>query len=467
MRRHVNSLLAATLCLLGITAMARADDWPQWLGPKRDGIWREAGLLERIPDAGLQIRWRAPVRGGYAGPAVANRRVYVTDYRDDPSAPKTADAFQRITRRGAERVLCLDAATGKELWSHERPVAYTISYASGPRATPIIDDGRVYAIGGEGDLWCLDAATGKDVWSAKLPSGEHAPTPMWGFACHPLVEGDLLICQGGGDDPAGGHGVVTAFDKRTGAVRWTALASREPGYAPPMVYEVGGTRQLIVWHPEAVSALDPRTGRVLWTLPRGPARMGLTVATPRLIHDPQLCDVLFLSTFYEGAALLKIEGGEHPGARVLWARGGKGRNTDALHALFATPDIRDGRVYGVCASGELRCVDLRTGDRLWETAEATTYDAGPQKWATAFLVRLGQRSDRYLLANEHGDLLVSELTPTGYRGLGRAHVLKPSNTDAQRPVVWSHPACADRCVFWRNDNEMICVNFAAAPAERK
>ena len=195
--------------------------------------------------------------------------------------------------------------------------------------------------------------------------------------------------------------------------------------------------------------------------------MGLTVATPRLIRDPQLGDVLFLSTFYEGAALLKIESGERPSARVLWARGGKGRNTDALHALFATPDIRDGRVYGVCASGELRCVDLRTGDRLWETAEATTYDAGPQKWATAFLVRLGERSDRYLLANEHGDLLVGELTPTGYRGLGRAHVLEPSNTDAQRPVVWSHPACAGQCVFWRNDNELICVSFAAAPAEQK
>jgi len=467
--RSVSSVVATVLCVLAAAALAptvRADDWPQWLGPQRDGIWREAGLLDHIPERGLQIRWRAPVHGGYAGPAVVDGRVFVTDFRPDPDAPKTADAFQRITQRGTERVLCLDAGTGKQIWSHDRPVAYTMSYASGPRATPVVNEGRVYALGGEGDLWCLDAATGKEMWSARLSSDDHAPTPMWGFACHPLVEGDLLICQGGGDDPASGHGVVTAFDKRTGVKRWTALKSREPGYAPPMVYEVGGVRQLIVWHPEAVNGLDPLTGRLLWTVPRGPARMGLTIATPRLTHDPRLGDVLFLSTFYEGAAALKLEGGEHPSARLLWARGGKARKTDALHTLFATPDVRDGHVYGVCASGELRCVDLRTGDRIWETAEATTDDNGPQKWATAFLVRLGERSDRYLIANERGDLLVGELTPTGYHARGRTHVLEPTNTDPQRAVVWSHPACAGRSIFWRNDKELICVDFAAASPAR-
>jgi len=188
--------------------------------------------------------------------------------------------------------------------------------------------------------------------------------------------------------------------------------------------------------------------------------------TPRFDRDAQLGDLLYVATQYEGSLVLKLDSKE-PGASVLWRRVGKSdRKTDALHILFSTPAIRDGFIYGVDAYGELRCLNLKTGDRLWETFDATTYDAGQQKWASAFLIHLGDKGSRYLIANEHGDLILADLNPAGYHEVSRTHLLDPTNKDPGRPVLWSHPACADRCIFWRNDKELICATMGVS-ADRK
>jgi outer membrane protein assembly factor BamB len=448
--------LIALGLLVFLTLPARADDWPQWFGPRRDGVWREAALLAEFPAGGPAIRWRTPIRAGYAGPAVAGGRVYVTDRAVKPDAPKPPNPFKRITQPGTERVLCLDQATGKVLWTHEYDCDYTMSYSAGPRATPAVDGERVYTLGGEGDLICLDAASGRVIWSKRL-SSEDAPTPVWGFAGHPLIDGERLICLTSGRDPAAGLGVVTAFNKRTGATLWTALSAKEPGYAPPQIIQAGGTRQLIVWHTESLNGLDPETGKVYWTIPFGPARQGVTILTPRFDHDATWGDVLMVATQYEGSMVVKLDPRE-PKASILWKRAGKSdRKTDALHSLICSPVIRDGHIYGVDIMGELRCLDLANGDRLWASTRATTYDAGPQKWATAFLIPLGDAGRRFLIPNEHGDLILADLDPAGYHEVSRAHLLEPTNTDPQRPVVWSFPALADRCVYWRNDQEIVCA----------
>ncbi|MDZ4289412.1 MAG: PQQ-binding-like beta-propeller repeat protein, partial [Prosthecobacter sp.] len=184
----MKTFIAAASLTMVFAHTALADDWPQWRGAQRDGVWRETGILERIPDSGLKIRWQAKVGQGYSGPSVAQGRVFVTDHVFEPEL---------------ERVLCLDEATGKPLWQHTYPVDYKdMEYGNGPRATPTIDDGKVYTLGTQGHLFCLDAATGAVVWSKELIKDFNAKNPRYGVSAAPLVVGDLLIICAGGQPEA-------------------------------------------------------------------------------------------------------------------------------------------------------------------------------------------------------------------------------------------------------------------------
>ncbi len=447
----------AGLVLLGlVTASVRADDWPQWMGPRRDGVWRETGLMAAFPKEGLKVRWRVPVGGGYASAAVAEGRVFVTDFVLKSGTERPKDAFAHEAQPGVERVMCIDDATGKVLWTHEYDCPYNISYSIGPRTTPAVDGERVYTLGAEGDLLCLSVADGKMIWSKKL-SGEKAATPGWGFAGHPLIDGDRLIVGTSGRDPETGLGAITAFDKLTGKQVWTALSDRS-GYSAPMIHQAGGTRQLIYWTAEAVNSLDPETGKVYWSYRYGPIKYDVAITTPRFHHDDKLGDLLIVTSQVEGTLVLKLDA-EKPAAVKLWQRGGTMKNSEALHSLIGTPIVRDGHIYGVCSKGELRGLDLTTGDRLWETYEATNYSAGPLNWASAFIVPIGESGTRCLIANEHGDLILADVDARGYHEVSRTHLLDATNTDAHRPVLWSHPALANRTVYWRNDKELVAASM--------
>ena len=441
----MSRLMVIVMVLAGTVGPVRGDDWPQWLGPKRDGVWREQGTIDRFPAEGPKVKWRVPVGGGYAGAAVAAGRVFVMDRQEKGERPK--DAFDRNARPGIERVLCLNEKDGKEIWKHEYAVPYTVSYGSGPRVTPTVDGERVYTLGAEGHLICFNVSDGKIVWEKKLVG----PTPLWGYSGHPLVDGDRLFVL-----TSGAEGAITAFDKNNGEQIWTALPVRDPGYAPPMVYEAGGTKQLIVWHPQSVNSLDPATGKVHWTQPFGPVQNGVSIPTPMKTGD-----LLFISSAWDGGLMMKLDDDE-PKATVAWKRGGRpgSKVTDALHALMATPVIQDGHIYGVCAMGELRCLKLENGERVWETFAATVPNGEKTMWATAFLTPNGvENGGKFFIANEHGELIIARLTPKGYEELSRAKLLEPTNRDAGRPVVWCHPAYANRAVYWRNDKELVCVSL--------
>ena len=431
--------------LLALTAAAlRADDWPQWLGPQRDAVWRETGLVESFPAGGPAVRWRVPIGGGYSGPAVAGGRVYLMDRQLAKDASNPRNAFERGRIPGTERVVCLDAADGHQLWAHEYDCPYTVSYAAGPRATPVVSGGKVYALGAEGNLCCLDAATGREIWARDFKKDFGIATPMWGFAGHPLLDGQKLICLAGGEGS-----VAVAFDKDTGKEIWRALSAPEPGYAPPMICEAGGKRQLIIWHPQALNALDPETGALLWSEPVK-ANAGMTIATPR-----QSGDLLYVTSFYNGSVMLRLAA-DKPAATKLWqSTKASERDTDALHTVMSTPWIEDGYIYGVCSYGQLRCLKADTGERVWETFAATTGKA--VRWGNAFIVKNGAR---FFLFNENGDLIIAKLSPAGYEEISRAHLLDPTNNDPGRAVVWSHPAFANRCVYARNDKEIVCVSLA-------
>ena len=431
------------------SAAVRGDDWPLWMGPARDGVWRETGIVKAIPPAGLPVKWRTEVKGGYSGPAVADGRVYLMDYERREGAVANAPN-DRNSLAGRERVLCLDAATGRVIWKHDYECPYAISYASGPRCTPTVADGKVYTLGAEGNLFCLDATTGRVIWSKDFKKDYAAPTPLWGFCGHPLVDGNRLVCLVGGEGS-----VAVAFDKDTGRELWRALSASESGYCPPSIIESAGMRQLVIWDADNLNALDPATGTVRWSQPLKPA-YGMSIMAPQVAATPR-GQVLFASGIGRVGALYTLAA-DKPGASVAW----RGDPKSAVYCANSTPFIAGDTLYGCdCETGFLTAVDLATGQRLWETGEPTLGNRRGRH-GTAFLVRQGNAAgdDRTWLFSETGDLILARLTPAAYEELGRAHLVAPTNECFGREVVWSHPAFAGRCIFVRNDRELICVSLA-------
>ena len=432
------------LCLLSLTTLSTfADDWPQWLGPQRDGVWREDGIIEKF-DGAPKLRWKADIGGGYAGPAVSKGRVYVLDRQLSKGAKNPANPFSRGQLAGTERVLCLNEADGKLLWEHEYDCPYAISYPAGPRCTPIVDGDRVYTLGAMGNLFCLNTKDGKVLWQVDFKKDFGTKTPVWGFAAHPLVDGDKLICLAGGEE-----GTTIAFNKMTGKVLWRALPGPDLGYCPPMIFKAGGKRQLIIWHPRALNSIDPETGKLHWSEPFS-VRSGLSIPTPRL-HG----DLLFITSFYNGPLMMRLAK-DAPRAKVEWrATGRSERNTQQLHAIMCTPFIEDGHIYGVCSYGQFRCIKAATGERVWETFAPVTSAEG--RWANAFIVK---HQDRFFIHNEKGDLIIAKLSPKGYDEISRANLIAPTNTARGRQLVWSHPAFANKSIYLRNDRIIRCYSLA-------
>jgi outer membrane protein assembly factor BamB len=427
------------LACLALSSAARGDDWPQWLGPQRDGVWRETGILDKFPAGGPKEKWRVKINGGFAGPAVAAGRVFVTDFTT--TGATAGDPMKKPEIKGMERVLCLDAADGAQRWEYKYDCTYRISYPAGPRCTPTVDGDRVYTLGAMGDLVCLEVEKGTKVWARDLKKDYKIEAPTWGFCGHPLVDGKKLICLVGGEGT-----VAVAFNKEDGKEIWRALSAKEPGYCPPSIIEAGGKRQLVVWSSESVNGLDPDTGEKYWSVPLAPD-FGMSIAAPR-----KQGDYLFAGGIGFKAVLLKLAA-DKPAAEEVW----RGKKDTAVYPVNSTPFAEEGCLYGVDQPGALRCVKLETGERLWETFAPTT-GAKQANAGTAFLVKNG---DRFFLFGETGDLVIARLTPKKYEEISRFHLLEPTGSAFGRDVVWSHPAFARKCVFARNDKEIVCFSLAA------
>ena len=452
--RHASGDLRFIITLIalcsGSATRSHADDWPQWLGPSRDGVWRETGLVENLPAGGPKVLWRTPVNSGYCGPAVADGRVVLLD-RVAGKMPERKRGERSIPQiPGNERVLCLDARTGTKIWEHIYDCAYRIDYPAGPRATPVVAAGRVFALGAMGDLRCLDAASGKLIWAVNFVTNFNTEPPIWGWAAHPLLDDERLICLVGGSNSA-----VVAFHKDTGKELWRALTAQEIGYAPPVILDIVGNRQLLIWHPDGVAGLEPKSGQVLWThkypIDAKPQRPEVTIATPRF--DGRR---LFLTQYYKGSAMLEISANP-AGAKVLWNRHGKiGKDfSDGLHTVMTTPVFKDGFIYGVCGDGEMRCLDAANGDRQWETYAPVGGKKAPL--SNVFMV---EQANRFWIWNDQGELILANMTPKGYDEISRAKLLEPQENTRGRDVLWCHPAFANRCAYVHNGKELICVSLA-------
>lgn len=428
-------LLVSPLC---------ADDWPQWRGPHRDNIWRETGLLDRFPENGPKVIWKQPVAGGYAGPAVANGRVFVTDFVKDPVENSGNQGENRspggFTAKGTERVHCLDEATGKTIWSHEYPVTYTIDYPAGPRCTPTVDEDRVYTLGAEGNLFCFRVSDGTILWSRDLKADYKTKTATWGYASHPLIDGNKLICVVGTDVA---H--AAAFDKLTGKEIWKTGKAPQQGYCPPVIYEIGGQRQLVLMKPDGMYGANPETGEIYWEAPYE-ASYGSIIMTP--VH---VGEYLYIGGFQEKNLLLKLAS-DRPAVEVVW----RDKPKHGISAVNVQPFLADGLLYGFHENGEMRAIEFPSGEIRWRSSGP--FEGRRRSSATAFIIRQG---DRYWMFAETGDLIIAQLSPDGYEELDRVHLIKPTNHAYGREVVWCPPAFANRKMFVRNDEEIICVNLAA------
>jgi outer membrane protein assembly factor BamB len=437
--RSIHALPTALFIAISsaLPAAARADDWPQWMGPRRDNVWREEGVVAAFPATGPAVVWRTPVAGGYAGAAVAGGRVFVTDYVTEADV-KVAN-FERKTSTGKERVLCLDEATGRVLWKHEYPVTYAIAYPAGPRCTPTVHGDHVYTLGAEGDLFCLDTATGWVVWARDFKKDYAAKAALWGWASHPLVDGERLVCVVG---TATAH--AAAFDLATGREVWRTGKAPEQGYVPPSIIEAAGVRQLVLAKPDGVYAVEPETGKILWETPYD-ADNGSIIMTPVRVGEH-----LYIGGYQGKNLLLKLRG-DAPGVEVVW----RNRPKQGISAVNVQPFVADGVVYGFHESGELRAMRVPEGDFAWRGGGPL--GGRPQGSGTAFITRQG---DRYFLFTETGDLVIARLTPAGYEEVSRTHLIEPTNVAFGRPVVWCPPAYANKSIVVRNDAEVIRVSLA-------
>ncbi len=424
-----------TLLPLVISTTVSAGDWPQWLGAEGDSRWEQAGLVEKFPAGGPKVVWRAPVANGYSGPAVAGGKVYVMDYQI-ATGVVDANPGGRTKLTGKERVVCLDEKTGKQLWAHSYDSVLDVSFPNGPRCTPSVVGGKVYALGGSGHLAALDAATGKVVWEKDLIKTYGGEIPIWGVAGSPLVKDGVVYAIPGGKGSA-----VVALDAATGKELWKAGDTVNMGYAPPVLWQRGGKSELLAWLPDALHGLDPASGKIRWSQPFKPA-YGMSIMAPRAIGD-----TVFVGGMGKKSMLVKPADGR---VEIVW----EGQPNQSIHPKNGTPVVEDGVLYGCDTEGECLAVKAVDGSRLWGSMAIMGNQKRPS--GTFFMARANQY---FVIFNDLGELILAQLTPEKYTELDRAKVLEPTTPSMGRTVVWCHPAFANGCVFVRNDKEMLCLSL--------
>lgn len=383
-----------------------SDEWPQWLGPNRDGISRETGLRKSWAETGPKVAWRTPLGEGYSGISIAQGRVY-TLYSDG------YDEF----------VVCLDAKSGKQIWRVRSDSTFKDTNGNGPRSTPTIHGEIVYALGGRGQLLALQAKSGKKVWQHDLKKEFNSSGPSdGGFASSPLVEGEMLLVEAGG----GNGNAFVAFNKKDGKVIWKA-ESDSAAFASPVAITVNGVRQIIFFSAEGAVAVAPATGKVYWRLP-WKTSYNVNAATPLFIPP----DKIFISSGYDvGATLLRITA-ENGSASIeeIW-------KSKAMQNIYTSSILRGDYLYGF-DKGTLKCIELLTGEEKWKQRG---FGVGTLIFADGHLIVLGDK----------GKLALVEATPAAYTEKSAAEVL------TGRCITV--PALAEGKLYLRNTQELVCLDL--------
>ena len=401
-------VLAAWLSVAGVATMA-AHDWPQFLGPSRDGVYSGTELADSWPAAGPRRVWTKQVGQGFSGPVVTGDRVIL---------------FHRV--ENDEVIEALDARTGRTEWTYEYPTAYRddFGFDEGPRAVPVVADGRVYTFGAQGQLHAVDLETGAGIWNVDTQRRYRVRKGWFGAAGSPLVEGGRVLANIGGPEAG-----IVAFDAETGAELWTATRD-QAGYSSGVGATFDGERYAVFYTRDGLRGLDPATGRVGFQFPlRSRLNASVSAATPLIARD-----LIFLSATYGvGAITFRVEGTE---LVELWSSG------EVMSNHYATTVHHDGYLYGYHGRQEynpsFRAVELRTGRVQWSEDR---FRAG-----TVTVV-----GEHLLILRETGELILADASPTEFRPIARAQILNP--------VVRAYPALADGYLYARNEDTLACFDL--------
>jgi outer membrane protein assembly factor BamB len=400
-------------------------DWPQWQGPDRTSVSKEAGLLKEWPKNGPPLAWKVKdLGGGYSTPAVAAGRIFGMSYR------------------GADEVVwALDERNGKELWVTTIAAANKrIGYQEGSRCTPTVDGDVLYALGTSGDLVCLNVSDGKQVWQKNLPRDFGGRMMSgWGYSESPLIDGDRLICTPGGKDAT-----LVALDKKTGNLLWksTVPGGDGAGYASAAAVVFDGRRQYVQFLGRGVVGVEAATGKFLWRYDR-PANGTCNAMTP-ICHDGY---VFAASAYGTGGALAKLSQDEQGGfkAEEVYA-------TKKMENHHGGIILHDGYLYGANGGnggGYLICLDFKTGKVMWDER-----DKPGRKGVTKGAVAMAD--GRVYYRQEDGTMILFEPSPKEYVERGRF-----SQPDRSRASAWSHPVIANGKLYLRDQDVLLCYDVKA------
>lgn len=387
--------------VLVLAVPARADDWPCWRGPTRDGISAEKGWLDQWPAKGPPVAWKASVGTGFAAVSVAKGRLYTLGNDDDK-----------------DTIICLDAVTGKKLWAHtyESPLDPNL-FEGGPTATPAVDGDRVYTLSRWGNVFCLDAATGKVRWSNNLQDTVNARVPTWGLSGAPQVHDNLLLLN------VGGAGL--ALDKMSGKVVWQS-EDKDAGYSSPLPFRRGDVWYALFSAEDGYLVVDLKTGKPRWRF-KWLTNYGVNAADPILAGD----HVFISSGYNKGCALWPLADEPKP----VW----QNRN---LRNQFNSSVLLEGFVYGIdgdtTGTPTLRCLELKTGEVRWK------HEGVGSGGLTA-------ADGKLIVLTEDGELLVAKASPDGFKPTARAKVLDGK--------CWTMPVLANSRIYCRNARgDLVCVD---------
>lgn len=389
------------------------NDWPHWRGPQRDDISRETGLLKAWPEGGPKLLWLSREVGiGYSGPAIVGGRLF------------TAGAEGK-----EERLLCLDAATGRRLWSTPIGEFYRNEMGSGPRATPSVDGDRVYIMGGHGDLLCAAAADGKPIWHRTLKELGGA-TPSWGYSESVLVDSDRLICT-----PGGPNGTVAALDKKTGQTLWQSKEITDAAhYSSVSPLDVNGERQYVQITKTRVFGLAAQDGKLLWEQ----AFPGTTVIPTPVVQSPY---VYVTAGQGAGSQLLKI--GDKNEAVVVYAN-------KVMKNQHGGVILLDGYVYGHSDPNGWVCQNFLTGAQVW--AERNRLGKGSVAYADGLL---------YCLEEKKCDVVLAEASPKGWHEISRFTLTPQSTQRSPQGLTWTHPVISNGRLYLRDQELQFCFDVRA------
>jgi outer membrane protein assembly factor BamB len=405
----VLTLLAALPQLPRVsTAAEEEEDWPCWRGPRGDGISGESGFLKVWPREGLKELWRVELGTGFSSFAAVGDRLYT-----------------QSQRRGRQEVLCLDVKDGTVLWSNDLEEGYEEwQGGDGPRATPCVKDGAVYAIGTRGTLVALDAGDGSLLWEKNLLKKFKVDNLRWGVSASPLIEGDLLIVAVG----APGAPVV-AFDRESGDLEWRSGSDGQgdrAGYSTPHAIDHNDERWILVFLGRSLVALEPDEGRVLWRY-YWKTSWDVNAAAP-IYHTGHV----FISSGYDhGSVLLRAPRRRGGFPKEVWKR-------RVMRNKFSSSLFHEGHLYGFDESN-LKCVEFKTGKEKWRQSG---FGHGTLLIADGHMIILGER----------GDLALAEVDPERYREVARMEKVL-------RGRSWTVPVLHRGVLYLRNLKEAVALRM--------